>query len=133
MRAAPRDQVDRTLCFQAFSDLAHEINGHAEHACARGDVKPLPEHGRNSATHAGWCVAIGTDGGFHDGTHSHHQLEQLERDDREHVGDREPQCDTAGGDPPAELAFEFRNRREARGVGEHEQEERDRRGTPMAV
>ena len=137
MRAAPCDQIDRTFSFQAFGDLPHEIHRHTEHASACGDIKPLPNHHRNPAADTGRHAANGVFGGFrgsiHTSTHSHHQPEQLERDDREHVGDREPQRDAARGHTPAELAFEFRNRREARGVGEHEQEERNRRGTPMAV
>lgn len=137
MRAAPRDQIDHALTFQAFGDLSDKIHRHAKYASARRDIKPLPNHHRNPAADAGRHAANDVFGVFrgsvHTSTHSHHQLEQLERDHREDIGDREPQRDAAGGDPPAELAFEFGDCRQTRCVGEHEQQERDRRGTPMAV
>lgn len=137
MRAAPRDQIDHALTFQAFGDLNDEIHRHAKCASARRDIKPLPNHHRNPAADAGRHAANGVFGVFrgsvHTSTHSHHQLEQLERHNRKDIGDHEPQRDTAGGHTPAELAFEFRDRRQTRGVGEHEQQERNRRGTPMAV
>ena len=137
MRAAPCDQIDRTFSFQAFGDLPHEIHRHTEHASACGDIKPLPNHHRNPAADTGRHAANGVFGGFrgsiHTSTHSHHQPEQLECDHRKHVRNRQPQRDTAGGDTPAELAFQLGHRCQTWRVGEHEQQERDRRGTPMSA
>lgn len=136
MRAAPCDQIDRTFSLQAFGDLPHEIHRHTEHARACGDIKPLPKHRSDSATNpcrrvANHIRSIG--GSIHDGTHSHHQPEQLECDHRKHVRYHQPQRDTAGGDTPAELAFQLGHRRQTWRVGEHEQQERDRRGAPMSA
>lgn len=137
MRAAPRNQINCTLSFQTFGDLSDKIHRHAKYASTRGDIKPLPNHHRNPAADTGRHAANGVFGAFcgsiHTSTHSHHQPEQLECDHRKHVRNRQPQRDTAGGDTPAELAFQLGHRCQTWRVGEHKQQERDRRGTPMSA